>query len=149
MKTFLSVITIAFLVSCSGTKGYNEFLVFELRLAETEPNPNLKEMVFYNTDEKFFVHETVYLSNEDIKSTDILDWQTQPKVHVKLNETGRKKFAEFTQKYVGKNAAMIVDNKLMSVPKIQAQIVKGELLIVGFFKHDEAQSIANGILSKR
>ena len=148
MKTFLSILTIVFLVSCSGTKSSNDYLTFELRLAETESNQNLKEMVFYNTDQNFYVHEEVYLTNDDITSTDIIDWQTQPKVHITLNEAGRKKFAEFTLENVGKNAAMIVDNKLMSAPRIQAQITKGELLIVGFFDHEEAQSIAHGILPK-
>jgi len=146
MKIFICILAIAFLTSCSSNKISNNYLAFELRLAETEPNQNLKEMVFYKTEEKFYVHKKVYLSNEEIISTDIIDWQTQPKVQVTLNEAGRKKFAEFTGKYVGKNAAMIVGNKLMSAPKIQAQITKGKFLIVGFFDHEEAQSMARGIL---
>ena len=149
MKTFLCIMTFAFLISCSAIKNSNNYLSFELRLAETEPTENLKEMVFYKTDQKFYLHETVYLTNAEIISTDIIDWQTQPKVHVTLNEAGRKKFSEFTLQNVGKNAAMIVDNKLMSAPRIQAQITKGELLIVGFFDHQEAQSIASGILYKK
>ena len=148
MKTFLCIMTVAFLISCSAIKNSNHYLSFELRLAETEPNENLKEMVLYKTEQKFYVHETVYLTNAEIISTDIIDWQTQPKVHVILNEAGRKKFSGFTLQNVGKNAAMIVDNKLMSAPRIQAQITKGELLIVGFFDHQEAQSIASGILYK-
>lgn len=148
MKTFLCIITLAFLMSCSANNNSIQYLSFELRLAETEPNQNLKEMVFYKTDQKFYVHETVYLTNEEIISTDIIDWQTQPKIQVILNEVGRKKFAEFTLKNIGKNAAMIVGNKLMSAPRIQAQITKGMFLIVGFFDHEEAQSIASGILSK-
>jgi preprotein translocase subunit SecD len=123
-------------------------LKFELRLAQTEPDSSLQEMIFYNTDKTFFVHDSVYITNKEIVSTDIIDWQTQPKVHVMLNEAGRKKFAEFTKKYVGKNAAMIVGNKLMSAPRIQAPITKGVLLIVGFFSHEEAQKMASGILPK-
>jgi preprotein translocase subunit SecD len=126
----------------------NELLSFELRLAETAPNPKLKEMVYYNTEEKFYVYDSVYLSNNDIISTEVVDKQTQPKVKVILNDEGRKKFADFTGQHVGKNAAMIVDNNLMSAPKINAQITKGVLLIVGFFDHAEAQSIAKGILPK-
>ena len=147
MKTFYIFLTVI-LFSCTAKKSNNEVLNFELRLAQTDPDTSLKEMVFYNTQEKFFVHDSVYLTNKEIVSTDIIDWQTQPKVHVRLNEAGRKNFAEFTKNYVGKNAAMIVDNKLMSAPRIQAQITKGELLIVGFFDHEEAQSIAKGILPK-
>ena len=98
-------------------------------------------MVFYKTDKKFFVHDSVYLTNDDITSTDIIDWKTQPKVQVILSEVGREKFAEFTKMNVGKNAAMIVDKKLVSAPRINAQITKGVLLIVGFFDQEEAKKL--------
>ena len=148
MKKLIYILFLFTFFSCTENRTNTEILAFELRLAQTEPDSTLQKMVFYNTDKTFFVHDSVYLTNKEIVSTDIIDWQTQPKVHVRLNEAGRKNFAEFTKNYVGKNAAMIVDNKLMSAPRIQAQITKGELLIVGFFDHEEAQSIAKGILLK-
>ena len=146
MKIFFCVLMITFLLSCSVKKFTNENLAFELRLAETEPDINLKEMVFYNTDQKYFVYDSVYLTNSDITSTEVIDLQTQPKVQVTLNEAGRKKFADFTGENVGKNAAMIVDGKLISAPRINAQITKGLLLIVGYFDQEEAQKMATGIL---
>ena len=148
MKTIISLLLLTALVSCSEKKSDNEYVKFELRLAQSKPDSNLMEMVFYNSEEKFFIHDSVYLSNKDIVAAEVIDWDTQPKVKVVLNEEGKEKFAEFTVRYVGKNAAMIVDNKLMSAPRINAQITKGLLLIVGFFNHEEAQSIAVGILQK-
>jgi len=105
-------------------------------------------MNFYHSDQKFFVYDSIYLKNDDITSTEIIDWQSQPKVQVMLNNEGRKKFAAFTQKNVGKIAAMIVDNKLVSAPRINAPIRNGTLIIIGYFNHEEAIKIANGIVPK-
>ena len=41
---------------------------------------------------------------------------------------------------------MIVDNKLVSAPRINAQITQGVLLIVGYFDLKEAKNIADGIM---
>jgi preprotein translocase subunit SecD len=42
---------------------------------------------------------------------------------------------------------MIVDNKLGSAPRINAQITQGILLIVGLFTYEEAKTISEGILA--
>jgi preprotein translocase subunit SecD len=148
MKLLIFIFTFVIFFSCSDNNFSNDFLSFEIRLAESEHNPNLKEMIFYNSDQKFFVYDSVYLNNDDITTTEIIDWQTQPKVQVMLNDAGREKFAAFTEKNVGKNAAMIVDNKLVSAPRINAQIRIGKLIITGLFSHEEALKIAEGILPK-
>ena len=121
---------------------------FELRFAKTDPDSNFKEMNLYNSDLKFFVHDSVFLTNNDILSAEVIEWQKRPNVRVFLNEKGRKKFADFTLKYVGKNAAMIVDNKLVSAPRINAQVTKGILIIAGFFNQEDAKKIAEGISPK-
>jgi len=148
MRTLINLIFVIALLSCSEKKSDIEFLSFELRLAQREPDSSLTQMVFYNSNENFFVHDSVYVSNRDIDAAQVIDWDTQPKVRVILNETGTEKFAQFTGKYVGEHAAMIVDNKLMSAPRINAQITQGVLLIVGLFDQEEAQRIAEGVLRK-
>lgn len=143
---FLLLITV--LISCSDKVVNNDILTFELRLAESKPDSGLQEMVFYNSDLKFFVCDSVFLSNSDLASAEVIDRETQPKIKVILDDEGRKKFADFTLKNVGKNAAILVDNKLVSAPRINAQITEGILLIVGFFSEDEAKTMAKGILVK-
>ena len=63
-----------------------------------------------------------------------------------LNTEGRIKFAEFTDKHIGKNAAILVSHKLVCAPKINALIFKGILLMVGYFNHEEAISVAERIV---
>jgi len=149
MKTLFSILMIAFLISYSCTKVNRTPISFELRFAKTEPDINYKEMTLYNSDLKFFVHDSVFITNNDIMSAEVIEWQKRPNVKVVLNEEGRKKFADFTLNNISKNAAMIVDNKLVSAPRINAQITKGILIIAGFFNQEDAQKIAEGIIPKK
>lgn len=146
MKRLAGLLIILFLFSCSINNFSKDSLTFELRLAETKPDSNLIEMTFYNSDQHFFVRDSVFLSNAEIISTDIIDWQTHPKVLVNLDEEGQKIFSDFTKRNIGRNAAIIIDNKLVSAPRINAPITEGKLIIVGYFNHQEAKSIAAGIL---
>ncbi len=108
--------------------------------------PPVNEMVLYKTDQKFFVSDSIFLNNNDIKSAEVIDWQTHPQVKIMLNNEGRIKFAEFTDKHIGKNAAILVGHQLVSAPRINAPINEGILLIVGHFNHGEAISISEGIV---
>ena len=145
MKQLIVFFAIVAFMSCTENVTKHEVLPFELRLAAVEPFPNSVEMTLYNSDQKFFVADSVFLNNNDITETEIIDWETQPKVMLELNDEGREKFAAFTEAYIGKNAAILVDSKLVSVPRINAPISEGKLIIVGLFDHHEAQKIANGI----
>ena len=116
------------------------------RLAKSEIYPPVNEMIVYKGEQKFFVSDSIFLNNEDIRTAEVIDWQTLPKVKVLLNDNGQRKFAEFTENHIGKNAAILVDHKLMSAPKINAPIREGILLIIGHFDHEEAVGIAEGIV---
>ena len=148
MKIIMCTLLLVFLLSCSANNFAKDFLTFQLRLAESEPDSNLKKMNFYNSDLQFFVYDSVFLTNKNITSAEVIDRHTRPKIKVTLNEEGRKNFADFTLKNIGKNAAIIVDGKLVSAPKINDQITQGMLIIVGFFDQKEAQQIARAILPK-
>jgi len=143
---FVGLSLLSVLISCSGQNSAKEFVKFELRLAQSNPDSNLTEMIFNNSDERFFIHDSVYLTNSDIMAAEVIDRKTRPKVQVALNEEGREKFSYFTGKYVGWHAAMILDGKLISAPRINAQITKGVLLIVGLLDEEDAERIAAGIV---
>lgn len=145
MKTLSIFITFLIFLSCSENKPSYNPLSFELRLAESEPDPNLIEMNLKNSNLKFFVQETVFLNNEDIESADVFDLETHPKVMVILTDNGREKFAAFTSENIGKNAAILVDQKLVSAPKIMAGITEGKLIIIGHFSQEEVLKISEGI----
>ena len=149
MKSFYIVLLSVFLLTCAQNSDNKNFLTFELRLAESVTNPNLKEMVLSNSGQTFFVGDSVFLSNSDLVSAEVIDRQTHPKVKVSLNSQGQEKFAAFTLNNIGKHAAMIVNGQLVSAPRINAQISQGVLLIVGHFDLKEAENIADGIVMKK
>ena len=132
-----------------GTNNFDkDYLTFELRLVESEADLNPEAMALYNSDLRFTVADSLFLTNEDLVTAEVVDKKNQPKVKVILNEEGRQKFADFTLKNIGRNAALIVDGQLVSAPRINAQIDEGILLIVGHIDLAEAESIARGIMPK-
>ena len=145
MKVFFMIFLTMILISCTQKKTNTNLLSFELRLAYTENKADLKEMVFHNSEQRFFIADSVFFDNSVLVSAEVIDRQSHPKIKVTLNEEGRKKFADFTMNNIGKNAAIIVDGKLVSTPRIMAPITEGILLIVGYFELKEATNIAAGI----
>ena len=146
MKIFVPLLSLVVFFSCSENNFNKDVLSFELRLADAQYQSNLIEMNLYNSDQKFSISDSIYLSNSEITSAEVFDWETQPKIKVVLNNEGRQKFAVFTKKFIGKNAAIIIDNTLVSAPRINAEINSGELIIIGFFDHEAALKIADGIV---
>jgi preprotein translocase subunit SecD len=146
VKTLFSLLIFVLILSCSEDRTGYEFLTFEVRLAASEPGSHLKEMILFKSDLKFFVDDSVFLQNKDIASTTVIDKETHPKVLVKLTDNGAKKFADFTQENIGRNAAILVGGKLVSAPRINAKIDGGKLIIIGYFTLVESKKIAYGIL---
>ena len=102
----------------------------------------------HNSDLKFYVEDSVFLRNSELKSTEVIDVNTHPKILVTLTEEGTENFADFTEQNIGRNAAILVGGKLVSAPRINAKIDEGKLIIVGNFSLEEAEQIAIGILKK-
>ncbi len=124
----------------------NDKLSFELKIAQSKPDEDLTEMTLHNTDQKFYVEDSVYLLNKDLESAKVLESEGMSQVLVKLKESAKQTFANFTSKNIHKNAGMIIDGKLLSAPVIRAEIDSRQLIIMGFFSEDEAEKIAEGII---
>ncbi len=146
MKKLILIIALSILSLFSQDKFVNETLSFELRLAFQENGPGLTEMTFYNSGQKFYLEDSVYLSNVDLRSSKVLESEGLTQIYIKLTNEGKRKFSKFTLRNIHCNAAMIVDGLLVSAPVIRAQINSGELKIMGYFSEEEAEKIAKGII---
>jgi len=62
-------------------------------------------------------------------------------VSMRFTPTGTKKFAEVTEKNVGRMLAIVLDGKVMSAPSIREPILSGQAQITGDFTLDEARLI--------
>lgn len=76
-----------------------------------------------------------------------MDPQTsQPVISLKLNSDGKDKFAEATEKYMGQQISIVMDDETLTSPVVQAVISNGEAVITGNRNYEEAERIA-GIIN--
>ncbi|MCP2240715.1 preprotein translocase subunit SecD [Thermoanaerobacterium thermosaccharolyticum] len=90
----------------------------------------------------------VILTGADVKNSKAV-YQTdqtgvqQPVVTLELNSKGAKAFADATGKFVGKQIAIVLDNKTISAPVVKEQITGGQAVINGMKDFNEAKNLAN------
>ena len=145
MIKIVGTIVVIALSACGDSPEQNGTVTIEFRIAETEPAHGLFEMKIQRTDETFYLHEDVVLSNVDVASTSVTMWNNRPVVELIFTETGGKKFAALTQANIHKHIGMVVNGTLVSAPIIQAPILAGKAIIDGNFTLEVAQRIAKGI----
>ena len=65
-----------------------------------------------------------------------------PVVGLQFNDEGKKKFAEITQRNVGKPVAIFLDEYPITIPNVQEPILNGEAVISGQFTVKDANSLS-------
>jgi preprotein translocase subunit SecD len=81
------------------------------------------------------------LTGKDVKdSTAYLDNDNKPTIGLELNETGKKKFAVATQKFIGQAITIYMDADELTSPTVQAVITDGKATITGSKTLAEATS---------
>lgn len=71
--------------------------------------------------------------------------QPGPYVSLKLNNSGTKKFADGTSKYLNQYIAIRLDEVVCSMPSVSSVIENGEAVISGSYTEDEAKGLADDI----
>lgn len=91
----------------------------------------------------------VVITGQDIKDASVgVDPNTQqPVVQLKLNEGGTEKFREATKKYIGKQISILMDDEVVSSPRVDSEIPNGEAVITGSKDVEEAKRLAGIIKS--
>ena len=102
------------------------------------------------TSKPILIETTSALSGEGIKDARV-DFNSnglgEPKISLAFNDKGAKAFAELTQKHVGEQLAIVLDNEVLSAPNIREAILTGTAEITGTFKLEEAQLLALALRS--
>jgi preprotein translocase subunit SecD len=83
------------------------------------------------------------LSGADLENARVaFDSKTgKPSVSLQFTKEGGEKFAQITEKNIGKPLAIILDGELVSAPTVQEKIVGGQAQITGSFTVDEAKNL--------
>ncbi len=145
MKFILMLIVLLISFGCNNRWDHTGKIKLEFRIAETKTSDKLQKMSMYKTGDIFYVHKRVLLTNSDIESVMITDWQGRPGIELSMTDSGRIKWAEITQQNIGGNIGMILDGKLVCAPLVRAKIDSGIAIINGIFTEEEAKTIAAGL----
>jgi hypothetical protein len=146
-----AVVLAAIVVLLAGTRGWPLFVSdvhaavrFEVRLAEDQPAPGLRQAKVAGTDKAVYLHDGVVVSNSDIAAARLVQESSQYGVDVRLTASGAKKMRAATEKNIGKLMAILLDGQVVMAPVIRSPI-DSSALITGDFTREEAQRIANGL----
>jgi len=109
----------------------------------------------YDTDEALnFIGKTGYLKFQGPEGDEIINGKdvknayvsfneyNQPMVNLELNDEGKKKFADATEKYVGKNIAIYMDEDMIANPIVNEPITDGNAVITNIGSTEEATRLA-------
>lgn len=65
----------------------------------------------------------------------------QPEVQLSFSDDGAKKFAAITKKNLGKPVVIVLDNQIISYPRVNSVIANGDAVISGGFTADQAKAL--------
>ncbi|KPU44989.1 protein translocase subunit SecD [Oxobacter pfennigii] len=88
------------------------------------------------------------LSGKDVKDAYVtFDEYNRAQISLEFNEEGKQKFSDATQKYIGQEISIYLDEDLLSAPTVQAHITDGNARITGMESTETAKRIASLIKS--
>jgi preprotein translocase subunit SecD len=146
----LAVIFTTALTAAGLSGGQTGKHKFELRLAshqkvegwERVPGPEPQNAPLWVSPE-------VALSNRDLARAYVdRTPEGRPCVGIMLTEDGSLKLARLTKSHIGDLLAIILDGRVMSVPRIMDEITGGRAQILGNFTEESVELLAKGIMMK-
>ena len=69
-------------------------------------------------------------------------FEGKPAVSFKFNKEGKRKFSKLTSQNIGRIFAIVLDNKVITAPRINSSITQGTGIISGSFSTQEAADLA-------
>jgi preprotein translocase subunit SecD len=91
----------------------------------------------------YLVHHTAAITGRDLRNAkQTLDENNAPAVGFTLNSEGITKFTRATEANIGRQLAIILDNRVQSAPVIEGRIAQADARITGRFTTQEASDLA-------
>ncbi len=91
---------------------------------------------------EWVLRRRVELSGENLTDAQASFQDNQPVVSFRFDTTGARKFADITSENVGRLFAIVLDDEVISAPRIQEPITGGSGVITGDFTVQEANELA-------
>jgi len=147
IPVYLSVILIVIAAFAVGSRLWSPSISnvqaavrFEVRLAERQPAPGLKEAKIAGTRDLIYLHD-------DIAQAKVIPQANGSNfcISVTLNPAGAKKMHTFTESHIGKLAAILIDGEVVAAPVVNSPIAESAF-IEGHFTKKEAEKIVAGMI---
>jgi len=95
-------------------------------------------------DGSMLVDKDAVITGADLaQSSPTYDMYGRPSISLQFSSAGGKKFAKVTEDNVGRQLAIVLDNKVMSAPVIKTAILDGRGIIEGEFNMDESRALVS------
>jgi preprotein translocase subunit SecD len=108
---------------------------------ESKPTPEGSAPVYLAPD--------AVIANADIERAWYEPMQGKHGVGILLTEDAGLRLARFSSRHIGERMAIVVDGRVVSTPRIMAEISGGRALVHGGFDEAEARAIADKLMSER
>jgi preprotein translocase subunit SecD len=100
------------------------------------------EKIYDDKGRPYLINKEVVLSGDLLIDANPTYYQGIPAVTFRFNDVGARKFAEITKNNIGKIFAIVLDNKVITAPRINVAITDGSGVISGSFTTKEAAEVA-------
>jgi preprotein translocase subunit SecD len=109
-----------------------------------DPGPRNKLVAdLADTGQYYIIEETPVVGGEDLTDAQpAFDQNGRPAVNFRFNPSGGRAFGDYTGANIGKPFAIVLDDKVISAPTIQAHITGGSGIITGNFTLEESTQLA-------
>ncbi len=134
------------LIDLIGTTAKLTFHPVVSRTTDENAQPGPREIKLPSLDEPgvwYILEETPVVTGEELKNAQpSFDRNGLPAVSFQFDPTGARKFGEYTQENVGAPFAIVLDNEVISAPRINEPILGGSGIISGNFTVEESTNLA-------
>jgi protein-export membrane protein SecD len=104
-------------------------------------DPDL-ERVFDAQGRGYLLKKEIILSGDLLTDASVTYHEGQPAVAFRFNDLGAKKFAQITKENIGRFFAIVLDDKVITAPRINTEINQGSGVISGSFTTAQANQVA-------
>jgi len=119
---------------------------FEIRLAEDEPGPGLREAFIQGSKRVIYLHQEAVITNEDIARAELAEGPgpSQYGVSVEFTPAGAEKSSAAARSHEGKRLAILVDDEVVIAPTVRGPLGPS-VWINGNYTREQAERIVNGM----
>jgi len=127
-----------------GFESY-AFVQFEVRLAEDEPAPGLREAMVSGSGKTVYLHDEVVVNNSDVASAEVSrDENGRPAVSLRLTSQGGSKMGAASGSHLERPMAVLIDGVVVMAPIVKSTVTD-YVMITGSMTKEDAERIVNGM----